>query len=464
MTDAARIAEWIADDFYSRRLDFSKRPASGGGWSELPEVNIVPKELDDPRRVRLFLTFMAAVDKMVDAAQLWRRGADLLKAHPGVFDPTEASAMDVGDLRRILERGKVVKWPRPQARAWRRIAVSLSQGTGSVCRVVDTGRGDAEELLSDLRSLDPTGATRYPELRGQKIGPMWVRMMAEPGGATIDQLEVVPVAVDVQVRRVTEKLGIAATAALPLDKARPKIEEAWFDAVAASGGIAGPERIRNTCAALDPALWFFGKHGCSHCEQVKRRVRFGRACQACRFPAPGPEELEKRTNPGRRGVRRGLAGRFAEPFGTVAWHADGTPFTDEDYERAGMDIPTPEQLKAAGQGSPEAGLINLKLTQRQVPLMAHQSAAVLARIGMANLDEAVMAVLVNAQPGKGLGPSEISKRAGIDRNDGYGDDKVTYDSLTDGTLARLVKAGRVVRLKKGRYAPTGSVGGESPGG
>ena len=76
MTDAARIAEWIADDFYGRRLDFSKRPGSGRGWSELPEVNIVPTELDDPRRVRLFLTFMAAVDKMVDAAQLWSAGAD----------------------------------------------------------------------------------------------------------------------------------------------------------------------------------------------------------------------------------------------------------------------------------------------------------------------------------------------------------------------------------------------------
>ncbi|MCY3746815.1 MAG: hypothetical protein OXH05_11350 [Acidobacteria bacterium] len=249
-------------------------------------MDIVPKELDEPRRVRFFLTFMAAVDKMVDATRLWSAGADLLRAYPGVFDPAAASAMDVRDLGAILQRGGVVRYPKRQPRAWRKIAMSLSQGTGSVCRVVETGRGDARDLLSDLRSCDPTGATRYPELRGQKIGPMWVRMMAEPGGARIHRLEVVPVAVDVQVRRVTENLGIAATAALPLDKAKPRIQEAWFAAVAASRGIAGPERIRNTCAALDPALWFFGKHGCSHCEQVKRRVRFGRACQACRFPVP----------------------------------------------------------------------------------------------------------------------------------------------------------------------------------
>ena len=453
MTAAARIAEWIADDFYGRRLDFSERPASGGGWSEMPEVDIVPKGLEDPRKVRLFLTFIAAVDKMVDAARLWSAGADLLQDHPGVFDPAAASAMDIGALGGILKRGGVLRFPKPQTEAWRRIAVSLSQRTGSVYRVVETGRGDARELLRDLRSRDSTGAFRYPELRGKKIGPMWVRMMAEPGGATIHRLEVVPVAVDVQVRRVTENLGVAATAGLPLDKAKPRIQEAWFAAVAASHGIAAPERIRNTCAALDPALWFFGKHGCSHCEQVKRRVRFGRACQACRFPPPGPEELEKPERPGR---------RFGEPLFTVAWHADGTPFTDDDYERAGMEIPTPEQLKAAEQRSPEVGLIGRKSTRSEAALMAHQPAAVLACKGMHYLDEAVMAVLDKA--GKPLGPAEISRRAGIDRDVGFGKDKAIFDSLATGTLARLVKAGRVVRLERGRYSPTGSNAGESLGG
>ncbi len=31
--------------------------------------------------------------------------------------------------------------------------------------------------------------------------------------------------------------------------------------------------------------------------------------------------------------------RFSEPFGSRAWHADGTPFTEEDYIRAGMEVP-----------------------------------------------------------------------------------------------------------------------------
>ncbi len=43
---------------------------------------------------------------------------------------------------------------------------------------------------------------------------------------------------------------------------------------------------------------------------------------------------------------RELGRRFAEPFGLLAWHPDGTPYSDEDYRRAGLDVPTPEQLAA----------------------------------------------------------------------------------------------------------------------
>ena len=43
---------------------------------------------------------------------------------------------------------------------------------------------------------------------------------------------------------------------------------------------------------------------------------------------------------------RELGRRFAEPFISQMWHADGTPYSAEDYRRAGVDPPTPEQLEA----------------------------------------------------------------------------------------------------------------------
>ena len=96
--------------------------------------------------------------------------------------------------------------------------------------------------------------------------------------------------------------------------------------------------------------------------------------------------------------------------------------------------------------------------------MDHQLAAVLARIGMPCLDKAVMAVIVSAhRAGEVLGPAEISKRAGIDRDVGFGKGEGIYDSITTGILARLVSAGRVSRTGHGRYEPTRSIGCESPG-
>lgn len=35
--------------------------------------------------------------------------------------------------------------------------------------------------------------------------------------------------------------------------------------------------------------------------------------------------------------------RFATPFGTRAWHPDGTPFSPNEYRAAGLEVPTPEQ-------------------------------------------------------------------------------------------------------------------------
>ena len=146
--------------------------------------------------------------------------------------------------------------------------------------VIDDGHAVASDLLDAVQESSPGGHAYYPLLRGPKIGLMWVRMLANPGGARIENIETIPVAVDVQVRRVTENLGVADTRDLDLERARPIIQDAWAVAVA-EADLGGPDGIADTCAALDPALWFYAKWGCSHCESVGRRVPIGGACEGC---------------------------------------------------------------------------------------------------------------------------------------------------------------------------------------
>ena len=286
----------IAGDFYGDTLDLASRdmsaaseqPAEGRTWSGMVEVEAVhAMRSADDRVVRLFLTFISAMDRARDATQLWRAGMSLYGERPEVFDPQHVAGLEFGTLLKLLESSGVSRRHRPDTQAWLQIARQLACGPGSpVKRLIDAGRGDAPELLRDLKTRDESGRSRFPMLRGPKVGPMWIRIMANPGRAVIDRIETIPVAVDVQVRRATQNLGVTETRGLPLRKAKPVIHQAWFKAVS-KVDIGGPPGIAGTCAALDPALWFFGRHGCGHCEKANRKVRFGRACDHCvRFPAP----------------------------------------------------------------------------------------------------------------------------------------------------------------------------------
>lgn len=285
LADTARLAGEVAGDFYEGRLDLTARgEMATKGWSTMPEVEIA-RELRSngasELSVRQFLTFVSAMDRARDATRLWRAGSALFHRHPEVFDPAVASSMTSVRLSELLSASGVSQRHGPDSSAWRTIGRSLTEGTGAVCQLVARGVGDAAELLAELRSLDSAGRPRFPMLRGPKVGPMWVRIIANPGAARIERIAKIPVAVDTHVRRVTRNLGVVGLAG---DGGTGKriIQSAWRDAVTA-GNIGGPSGISGTCAALDPALWFFGKYGCSHCETNARRIPIGRACRACRM-------------------------------------------------------------------------------------------------------------------------------------------------------------------------------------
>lgn len=167
---------------------------------------------------------------------------------------------------------------------WRTIAEGLlnPQSPRSVRSAIFDGTGDAGELLASLPKTRADGMPWFPFLRGPKIGPMWVRMLAVPGAATIASLDALPVAVDAQVRKVTEYLAVADTRGQALAKIRRVIQDAWAEDVRAHGS-EGPTSLAGTPAALDPALWFFGKWGCTRCEQARRRLSISDICEECRF-------------------------------------------------------------------------------------------------------------------------------------------------------------------------------------
>ena len=110
---------------------------------------------------------------------------------------------------------------------------------------------------------------------------MWVRMLAAPGGAAIANLDALPVAVDTQVAKVTRNLGVLPSARDERAASREAVARAWRGA---ADTAEGPPALAGTAAALDPALWFFGKWGCTFCEDARWRMPIADVCRArCRL-------------------------------------------------------------------------------------------------------------------------------------------------------------------------------------
>lgn len=283
------LAKQITAAFQAGELNLCARPAAPtAGWAGMPEVAVAQRMRQagaSDHQVRLLLTFTAAMDRARDADALWFNALRLFEAEPWAFSPREVVARSLTRLADTLRGFRVSQRHGPDAAAWRVIGESLHDAASvpAVFRAIHDGEGNAPELLQAIQAASEGGTDQFPFLRGPKVGPMWVRMLAYPGGATISSLETVPVAVDVQVRKLTEYLGVTDTGNTDLDIARPLIQAAWALDVRAEG-THGPPGLDDTAAALDPALWFWAKWGCTHCERRGRPEPIAAPCQHCRFP------------------------------------------------------------------------------------------------------------------------------------------------------------------------------------
>jgi hypothetical protein len=236
--------------------------------------------------VRLFITLTAAMDRARDADRLWNRSERMFVDHPWVFQPQEIATRLFAELADVLRAYGVSQRHGRDVAGWHTIGATLAGPTAAatVHRAIYEGKGDAAELLRARQAKNADGSPLLPFIQGPKIGPMWVRMLVYPGGAQITSLEVLPVAVDVQVRKVTEYLGVTRTYGQDLERVRQLIQDVWTED-ARRQGATGPGLLANTAGALDPAIWFFGKWGCTWCEQAGSKIPISEICRECKFDA-----------------------------------------------------------------------------------------------------------------------------------------------------------------------------------
>ena len=134
----------------------------GESWSDLPEVWSMPET--DPRNQRLWITFVAAVDRARDAASLWRSAHDAWDANRWVFDPGAVARRGFAQLADALRFHRVSQRHMPDSAAWRSIAEALAskQCPQPIQAAIDGQPTSAEAVLESLSSAWPHGHANVP--------------------------------------------------------------------------------------------------------------------------------------------------------------------------------------------------------------------------------------------------------------------------------------------------------------
>ncbi len=217
----------------------------------------------------LFLTLTVAIDYLRDAPSLWA-SARLTFEDPEtryLFHPRSVSEVSKDNI--VLDMGKysLSKKPKQDAFIWQTVAVTFWKKWKGDPRVfLNDCHWDGPTILSrlklDTHPVKGTPQWDYPYLRGDKIGPLWIRMLRDNANIShFSNLDKIPIPVDIHVARASACLGvIRGNYSGSLNDIFPKIRSAWFE------GVKGIQIDNREMIALDvdEPLWHLSKYGCTY--------------------------------------------------------------------------------------------------------------------------------------------------------------------------------------------------------
>lgn len=238
----------------ARRLWDAWRGAGIFGERSMPESRLPEGVGRGGRTHALFVTLTVALDYMRDADALWDASRRAIEAEDTrwLFDPAMVHRADADAVQEALRRARVAMRPTQDARIWRTVSTTLLQRFDADPRRIATdSANDAPSMIAELRRVPGD----FPWLKGRKIAPLWVRMMAHEVGLPLRGLEQIPIPVDIHIARTTfASGGLVGSFHGTVGEAAPAIEALWADAL--RDGDPYPLQI-------DQALWLQSRLGCS---------------------------------------------------------------------------------------------------------------------------------------------------------------------------------------------------------
>jgi hypothetical protein len=215
-----------------------------------------PDYIEDPHERCLFITLTIALDFRRSAKALWgharARRAD--SDTSWLFDPHEVSQRSVDAVRTALRSGnpgRAIRSPNEDPRFWRHNATTWAREFEGHPRVLfERCQFDAKQISNEVRVPG-----RFLGLKGDKILPLWLRMLDEVPGYEFANFEALDMPVDVHVARAAFTTGLVrGRFEGTLEELRAPLVRLWREACAGEPGGH---------MAFDEAVWQLGQLGCT---------------------------------------------------------------------------------------------------------------------------------------------------------------------------------------------------------
>lgn len=246
----------------------------------------------------LFLTLAVSIDYQRDAYALWESARRTYEDPETryLFDPGALHEASYARVFADLEKYNLSKKHHADTTIWRTVGISLYKKWD----------GDPRNFLADCRYDGPTILRRlkedrhpangrmtwdFPFLRGNKIGPLWLRMLRDNAGIDcMKNLDLVPIPVDIHVARASLCLGIVrGRYEGRLETIFEEIRHAWAESV--RGHAAGDRPM--IALDVDEPLWHLSRFGCAKRDPQTGRCPFVSTCELGAFCVEGKVAIER---------------------------------------------------------------------------------------------------------------------------------------------------------------------------
>lgn len=266
------------------------------GQTEMPE-DITPNGVERGSLEHiLFITLTVSIDYQRDAVALWRSSRRTYEDTETnyLFNPRMLHEKPISEIVRDMQKYRLSQKPNKDANIWRTVGLTFyKKWQGDPRKFLENCSWDAPLILARLKAdshlMGGKRVKDYPYLRGDKIGPLWVRMLRDNVGLDeIRNLDKVPIPVDIHIARATLALGVLrGRYAGSVENLFKTIRKAWFE------GVEGLNVDGRPMIALDvdEPLWHLSKYGCTMRDLKTGDCPVYDSCEAKIFCIKGQVEI-----------------------------------------------------------------------------------------------------------------------------------------------------------------------------